>query len=105
MGYKNQQLDTQNNIKNSKFNASKSVFVDKDEYLYGNVNNKTGWIAAKDLNKTPTQSKITPQKFDYVIYNANGNYYLDPNATKSAGSLKVSMKAYLLFLKNKSLMG
>ena len=61
MGYKNQQLDTQNNIKNSKFNASKSVFVDKDEYLYGNVNNKTGWIAAKDLNKTPTQSKITPQ--------------------------------------------
>ncbi|MEX6259726.1 GW dipeptide domain-containing protein [Staphylococcus ureilyticus] len=87
-GTKNQQLDTQNNIKNSKFNASKSVFVDKDEYLYGNVNNKTGWIAAKDLNKTPTQSKITPQKFDYVIYNANGNYYLDPNATKSAGSLK-----------------
>ncbi|WP_210134153.1 GW dipeptide domain-containing protein [Staphylococcus sp. GDY8P119P] len=87
-GTKNQQLDTQNNIKNSKFNASKSVFVDKDEYLYGNVNNKTGWIAAKDLYKTPTQSKITPQKFDYVIYNANGNYYLDPNATKSAGSLK-----------------
>ena len=87
-GTKAQQLDTQNNIKNSKFNASKSVFVDKDEYLYGNVNNKTGWISAKDLNKAQTQSAITPQKFDYVIYNASGNYYLNPNATKSAGSLK-----------------
>ncbi|WP_192945582.1 glucosaminidase domain-containing protein [Staphylococcus cohnii] len=87
-GTKAQQLDTQNNIKNSKFNASKSVFVDKDEYLYGNVNNKTGWISAKDLNKTQTQSAVTPQKFDYVIYNASGNYYLNPNATKSAGSLK-----------------
>ncbi|MFL0468160.1 bifunctional autolysin [Staphylococcus cohnii] len=87
-GTKAQQLDTQNNIKNSKFNASKSVFVDKDEYLYGNVNNKTGWISAKDLNKAQTQSAITPQKFDYVIYNANGNYYLDPSVTKSAGSLK-----------------
>ncbi|MGI2286502.1 GW dipeptide domain-containing protein [Staphylococcus cohnii] len=87
-GTKAQQLDTQNNIKNSKFNASKSVFVDKDEYLYGNVNNKTGWISAKDLNKAQTQSAVTPQKFDYVIYNASGNYYLNPNATKSAGSLK-----------------
>ena len=81
------------------------MFVDKDEYLYGNVNNKTGWIAAKDLNKTPTQSKITPQKFDYVIYNANGNYYLDPNATKSAGSLKGFHESIFTVFENKSLMG
>ncbi|RIO41984.1 glucosaminidase domain-containing protein [Staphylococcus nepalensis] len=87
-GTKAQQLDTQNNIKHNNFNASKSVFVDKDEYLYGNVNNKTGWVSAKDLNAVQSQSDITPQKFDYIIYNANGSYYLDPNSTKAAGSLK-----------------
>src|SRR5699024_7958019 len=55
---------------------------------YGNVNNKTGWVSAKDLNAVQSQSDITPQKFDYIIYNANGSYYLDPNSTEAAGSLK-----------------
>ncbi|WP_436855373.1 GW dipeptide domain-containing protein [Staphylococcus caeli] len=100
-GTKSQQLDALKNLKNNKFTASKSVFVDKDEYLYGIVNNKTGWIAAKDLNKvqnatqpsttkTPTASKstATPIKYDYIIYNKNGNYYLDPTTGKAAGSLK-----------------
>jgi hypothetical protein len=31
------------------FNASKAVYVGKEKYLYGTVNNRTGWIAAKDL--------------------------------------------------------
>ncbi|RIM77391.1 autolysin [Staphylococcus xylosus] len=100
-GTKSQQLDTLNNLKNNHFNASKSVYVDKDEYVYGIVNNKTGWIAANDLNKiqpsnnanvtnsqSVTKSAVTPYKYDYVIFNKNGNYYLDPTSTTPAGSLK-----------------
>ncbi|MCD8910170.1 glucosaminidase domain-containing protein [Staphylococcus gallinarum] len=87
-GTKAQQIDTLNKVGNNKFNASKSLFVDKDEYIYGNVNNKTGWIAAKDLNQAKTQSNPTPLKYDYIIYNENGQYYLDPTATKGAGSLR-----------------
>src|SRR5699024_8351258 len=34
-GTKAQQLDTLQNIENNQFNASKSVHVDKDEYVYG----------------------------------------------------------------------
>lgn len=99
-GTKAQQLDSLKNVKNNQFNASKSVKVDKDEYVYGNVNNKTGWIAAKDLNTNTnnkvatetqtsnvTKSAATPYKFDYVIYNADGNYYLDPTSDQPAGSL------------------
>ncbi|WP_440862420.1 glucosaminidase domain-containing protein [Staphylococcus shinii] len=100
-GTKSQQLDTLNNLKNNQFNASKSVYVDKDEYVYGIVNNKTGWIAANDLNKLQpanntnasnsqniTKSAVTPYKYDYVIFNKNGSYYLDPTSTTAAGSLK-----------------
>lgn len=87
-GTKAQQIDTLNKVGNNKFNASKSLFVDKDEYIYGNVNNKTGWIAAKDLNQATTQSNPIPLKYDYIIYNENGQYYLDPTATKGAGSLR-----------------
>ncbi|MDN6850541.1 MAG: glucosaminidase domain-containing protein, partial [Staphylococcus equorum] len=102
-GTKSQQLDSLKNVKNNQFNASKSVQVDKDEYVYGNVNNKTGWIAAKDLNTNTnqnnkvvteaqtsdvTKSAVTPYKFDYVIYNADGSYYLDPTSAQPAGSLK-----------------
>ncbi|PTI41098.1 autolysin [Staphylococcus succinus] len=100
-GTKAQQLDSLKNMKNEQFNASKSVFVDKDEYLYGIVNNKTGWISAKDLNTLQqangTQSKqtanatntsVTPEKFDYVIYNADGSYYTNPNSSEAAGSLR-----------------
>ncbi|WP_426428941.1 GW dipeptide domain-containing protein [Staphylococcus equorum] len=97
-GTKAQQLDSLKNVKNNQFNASKSVKVDKDEYVYGNVNNKTGWIAAKDLNTNNkvatetqtsdvTKSAVTPYKFDYVIYNADGSYYLDPTSNQPAGSL------------------
>ncbi|MEB8126159.1 GW dipeptide domain-containing protein [Staphylococcus succinus] len=99
-GTKAQQLDSLKNTRNSKFNASKSVFVDKDEYLYGIVNNKTGWISAKDLNTlqeangtqsnqtaNATNTSVTPEKFDYVIYNADGNYYTNPNSSEAAGSL------------------
>ncbi|OIX89733.1 autolysin [Staphylococcus equorum] len=97
-GTKAQQLDSLKNVKNNQFNASKSVKVDKDEYLYGNVNNKTGWIAAKDLNTNNkvatetqtsdvTKSAVTPYKFDYVIYNADGSYYLDPTSNQPTGSL------------------
>ncbi|MFQ3801470.1 GW dipeptide domain-containing protein [Staphylococcus equorum] len=97
-GTKVQKLDSLKNVKNNQFNASKSVKVDKDEYLYGNVNNKTGWIAAKDLNTNNkvatetqtsdvTKSAVTPYKFDYVIYNADGSYYLDPTSNQPAGSL------------------
>ncbi|MEB6322374.1 glucosaminidase domain-containing protein [Staphylococcus xylosus] len=100
-GTKSQQLDKLNNLKNNQFNASKSVYVDKDEYVYGIVNNKTGWIAANDLNKVQpsnnanvtnsqsvTKSAVTPNKYDYVIINRNGNYYLDPTSTTASGSLK-----------------
>ncbi|MDG0820031.1 GW dipeptide domain-containing protein [Staphylococcus equorum] len=97
-GTKAQQLDSLKNVKNNQFNASKSVKVDKDEYVYGNVKNKTGWIAAKDLNTNNkvatetqksdvTKSAVTPYKFDYVIYNADGSYYLDPTSNQPAGSL------------------
>ncbi|PTE43707.1 GW dipeptide domain-containing protein [Staphylococcus equorum] len=99
-GTKAQQLDSLKNVKNNQFNASKSVKVDKDEYVYGNVNNKTGWIAAKDLNTNTnnkvatetqtsdvTKSAVTPYKFDYVIYNADGSYYLDPTSDQPTGSL------------------
>ncbi|PKI22799.1 autolysin [Staphylococcus succinus] len=99
-GTKAQQLDSLKNMRNSKFNASKSVFVDKDEYLYGIVNNKTGWISAKDLNTlqevngtqsnqtaNATNTSVTPEKFDYVIYNADGSYYTNPNSSEAAGSL------------------
>ncbi|RIN32597.1 autolysin [Staphylococcus succinus] len=99
-GTKAQQLDSLKNTRNSKFNASKSVFVDKDEYLYGIVNNKTGWISAKDLNTlqeangtqsnqtaNATNTSVTPEKFDYVIYNADGSYYTNPNSSEAAGSL------------------
>ncbi|MFQ3877188.1 GW dipeptide domain-containing protein [Staphylococcus xylosus] len=100
-GTKSQQLDKLNNLKNNQFNASKSVYVDKDEYVYGIVNNKTGWIAANDLNKVQpsnnanvtnsqsvTKSAVTPYKYDYVIINRNGNYYLDPTSKTASGSLK-----------------
>ncbi|MGO3050249.1 MAG: N-acetylglucosaminidase [Staphylococcus sp.] len=100
-GTKAQQLDSLKNTKNKQFNASKSVFVDKDECLYGIVNNKTGWISAKDLNTlqqangtqsnqtaNATNTSVTPEKFDYVIYNADGSYYTNPNSSEAAGSLR-----------------
>ncbi|MBF7017457.1 glucosaminidase domain-containing protein [Staphylococcus durrellii] len=100
-GTKSQVLEQSKKLSNKTFTSSKSVFVDKDEYVYGTVNNKTGWIALKDLGikaKTPIVKKpITKakpvdynraqkQKFDYVVYNKTGYFYDSPTA-KTAGSL------------------
>lgn len=100
-GTKSQVLEQSKNLNNKTFTSSKSVFVDKDEYVYGTVNNKTGWIALKDLGvkaKTPVVKKPTSktkpvdytkakkQKFDYVVYNKTGYFYDSPTA-KTAGSL------------------
>ncbi|PDQ99900.1 mannosyl-glycoprotein endo-beta-N-acetylglucosamidase, partial [Listeria monocytogenes] len=45
----NQQRLDKNNIANQTFTASKSTIVDGKTYLYGTVNNQTGWIALNDL--------------------------------------------------------
>jgi bifunctional autolysin len=100
-GTKSQIIEPSKNLNNKAFTSSKSVFVDKDEYVYGTVNNKTGWIALKDLGvkaKTPVVKKPTTkaqpvdytkakkQNFDYVVYNKTGYFYNSPTA-KTAGSL------------------
>ena len=46
-GTNQQRLDK--NIANQTFTASKSTIVDGKTYLYGTVNNQTGWIALNDL--------------------------------------------------------
>ena len=100
-GTKSQIIEPSKKLNNKAFTSSKSVFVDKDEYVYGTVNNKTGWIALKDLGvkaKTPVVKKPTTkaqpvdytkakkQNFDYVVYNKTGYFYNSPTA-KTAGSL------------------
>jgi bifunctional autolysin len=100
-GTKAQIIEPSKNLNNKAFTSSKSVFVDKDEYVYGTVNNKTGWIALKDLGvkaktavvkKTTTKTqtvdytKAKKQNFDYVVYNKTGYFYNSPTS-KTAGSL------------------
>jgi len=100
-GTKSQIIEPSKNLNNKSFTSSKSVFVDKDEYVYGTVNNKTGWIALKDLGvkaKTPVvkkpstkaqpvdYTKAKKQNFDYVVYNKTGYFYNSPTS-KTAGSL------------------
>lgn len=46
-GTKNQVILTGNNIAQGTFNAAKQVSVGKDVYLYGTINNRTGWVNAK----------------------------------------------------------
>ena len=91
-GTTKQRLDDLQNLEDNNFNASKSIYVGKDEYVYGNVNNKTGWIAGKDLTKADdqdvNQSPVTAKNFSYIIYNENGDYYTDPTSKTPAGSLK-----------------
>ena len=101
-GSKAQKLDDLNNLQQNDFKASKSLHVDKDEYVYGIVNNKTGWIAANDLNakhhptatneasnkddNTNASNDAVESRYDYVIYNKDGYYYNDPYG-KASGSL------------------
>ncbi|MGJ5712288.1 glucosaminidase domain-containing protein [Staphylococcus auricularis] len=88
MGGKEQCIDPLDGDKNYKFKASKAVKVGDDEYVYGSVNNKTGWIASDDLkqnkssNSQTNTSKAEPSRHKtLVINNKDGEYYTSPNAS------------------------
>ncbi|SGW39174.1 autolysin [Staphylococcus argenteus] len=91
-GTKNQVILPGNNIAQGTFNAAKQVSVGNDVYLYGTINNRTGWVNVKDLTAPtavkPTNSKATDYNYTYVIKNANGYYYVTPNADNAKYSLK-----------------
>lgn len=46
-------------------------------YLYGTVNNRTGWIAAKDLIQSNKDVQARPYNYTFVISNSNSYYYED----------------------------
>ena len=83
----NQQRLDKNNIANQTFKASKSTIVDGKTYLYGTVNNQTGWIALKDLTNASSFDTAEDYNDDLVITNGNSFYYDDPTSAK-AYSLK-----------------
>lgn len=83
----NQQRLDKNNIANQTFKASKSTIVDGKTYLYGTVNNQTGWIALKDLTDASSFDTAEDYNDDLVITNGNSFYYDDPTSAK-AYSLK-----------------
>ncbi|MDT3991714.1 bifunctional autolysin, partial [Staphylococcus aureus] len=91
-GTKNQVILTGNNIAQGTFNATKQVSVGKDVYLYGTINNRTGWVNAKDLTAPtavkPTTSAAKDYNYTYVIKNGNGYYYVTPNSDTAKFSLK-----------------
>ncbi|HHW9822776.1 TPA: bifunctional autolysin [Staphylococcus aureus] len=91
-GTKNQVILTGNNIAQGTFNATKQVSVGKDVYLYGTINNRTGWVNAKDLTAPtavkPTTSAAKDYNYTYVIKNGNGYYYITPNSDTAKYSLK-----------------
>ena len=91
-GTKNQVILPGNNIAQGTFNAAKQVSVGNDVYLYGTINNRTGWVNVKDLTAPsavkPTNSKATDYNYTYVIKNGNGYYYVTPNADNAKYSLK-----------------
>ncbi|MGX0165392.1 bifunctional autolysin [Staphylococcus capitis] len=76
-GTKNQQLLPSNMISNKSFKASKSVYVGKELFLYGTVNNRTGWVAAKDLTQNDNDTQATPYHYTFVVNNNKGYYYND----------------------------
>lgn len=76
-GTKNQQLLPSNMISNKSFKASKSVYVGKELFLYGTVNNRTGWVAAKDLTQNGNDTQATPYHYTFVVNNNKGYYYND----------------------------
>lgn len=91
-GTKNQVILTGNNIAQGTFNAAKQVSVGKDVYLYGTINNRTGWVNAKDLTAPtavkPTTSAAKDYNYTYVIKNGNGYYYVTPNSDTAKYPLK-----------------
>ncbi|WP_436722640.1 glucosaminidase domain-containing protein [Staphylococcus capitis] len=76
-GTKNQQLLPSNMISNKSFKASKSVYVGKELFLYGTVNSRTGWVAAKDLTQNGNDTQATPYHYTFVVNNNKGYYYND----------------------------
>ena len=64
-------------ISNKSFKASKSVYVGKELFLYGTVNNRTGWVAAKDLTQNGNDTQATPYHYTFVVNNNKGYYYND----------------------------
>ena len=54
-----------------KLSASKSTIVDGKTYLYGTVNNQTGWIALKDLTNASSFDTVEDYNDDLVITNGN----------------------------------
>ncbi|GGI30371.1 SH3-like domain-containing protein [Staphylococcus chromogenes] len=94
-GTSNQRIDTLKNLSNRTFNATKSVLVGKDTYLFGNVNQKMGWINKNDLaakavtqlKAAPTQIKTLTKPEYYVVYNRNGQYYTNAGDTNAKGNL------------------
>lgn len=91
-GTKKQVILTGNNIAQGTFNATKQVSVGKDVYLYGTINNRTGWVNAKDLTAPtavkPTTSAAKDYNYTYVIKNGNGYYYVTLNSDTAKYSLK-----------------
>ena len=78
----NQQRLDKNNIANQTFTASKSTIVDGKTYLYGTVNNQTGWIALNDLTNASSFDTVEDYNDDLVITNGNSFYYDDPTSAK-----------------------
>ena len=99
-GTKNQQLLPASQLTNQTFNASKAVYVGKEKYLYGTVNNRTGWIAAKDLEQANSNNPATPYNYTFVIKNNNGHYYDEPSA-KNGYSLKTYFEKPFVVIKQK----
>ncbi|HDC7750319.1 TPA: glucosaminidase domain-containing protein [Staphylococcus aureus] len=89
---KPQTTQTVSKIAQGTFNATKQVSVGKDVYLYGTINNRTGWVNAKDLTAPtavkPTTSAAKDYNYTYVIKNGNGYYYVTPNSDTAKYSLK-----------------
>ncbi|MDT4003735.1 SH3-like domain-containing protein, partial [Staphylococcus aureus] len=59
---------------------------------YGTINNRTGWVNAKDLTAPtavkPTTSAAKDYNYTYVIKNGNGYYYVTPNSDTAKYPLK-----------------
>ncbi|UXR81040.1 GW dipeptide domain-containing protein [Staphylococcus sp. IVB6218] len=61
-GTSKQRIDSLKQLANRTFNATKTVAVGNDTFVYGNVNRKTGWINQLDL----TPVKNSPKKTSVV---------------------------------------
>lgn len=106
-GTSQQRIDDLQDLSAPTFNATKQVKVGDMTYVFGNVNQKTGWINNKDLSpndtktnddtiklddsttlKTATTSEDanTLKDQDYFVTNKDGFYYDKPNG-KILGSL------------------